>query len=374
MENELLKIDNDKNIINFMFLFCTHTFNSYICWYYGDMFNNVKNIWNDYENYEDYEIYEKFIVKSTGCDYVLQIDWDWKKKINFNIKTLINKKYENNDMKLFDEKNIYLKLNHLKYIDSFVVINFLKLFREVEFNDERTKKQLEYLNDIIFDLSSNSHSIFNIAMGIGKTFILAPLIILHWCENKKISSNYLTFVTLDKLLNQSFFDFLNKYIHLMCDVTIHYNEIVLNDENENKKKLFFVDWSKLKKYIIDFNDHDFEHFYKNNIFIIDEYDWIVNPYKTILNKKINEFSKNIDAKILLDLIKYDFDDINCFIDDKIYNGDNKIIYKNIKICLEKVKLLEYKKQYGFFIIDEQKKHNIKPYSNLNTISTNSQFR
>ena len=87
-----------------------------------------------------------------------------------------------------------------------------------------------------------------------------------------------------------------------------------------KRTLFLISDTKLKKYILKLNQEKTyswsvkNKFLSDNIFIIDEYDWIVDPYKTRYNEKI----KNID------------------LDEKIKNILKKIVdvdYEKIPLCL-----------------------------------------
>ena len=71
------------------------------------------------------------------------------------------------------------------------IFEYINGFNLFDGNDAKKNKpnQLKMINNILRDLKlENDKEIFEIRMGTGKTTVIAPLLILHWCKAK---NNYL---------------------------------------------------------------------------------------------------------------------------------------------------------------------------------------
>ena len=88
-------------------------------------------------------------------------------------------------------------------------------------------------------------SVYQLQMGTGKTAILTPMILMHYCLYVDITqpnNAVITFVTKQQLLKSWFSIFINKLIHNVCDLNISYNTIKENyDYNWDKKHILIVD-------------------------------------------------------------------------------------------------------------------------------------
>lgn len=165
---------------------------------------------------------------------------------NWCIVTKYNSSLQNN--KIDDIDNIYnwcnitnniscLELNKIKY----VINKFQMIIQNVVYIDN-IKNFILLLKDM-YDTCEKS--VYQLQMGTGKTAILTPMILMHYCLYVDITqpnNAVITFVTKQQLLKSWFSIFINKLIHNVCDLNISYNTIKENyDYNWDKKHILIVD-------------------------------------------------------------------------------------------------------------------------------------
>ena len=168
------------------------------------------------------------------------------------------------------------------------------------------QKEMLYTNDsedinkdkIIDDLNKNTNNkIYEILMGRGKTAVITPLIILnqYFTPGTNLSSLY---VVLPKQLVQTSFDILSKLSDLISNIDIttyeRKNKNIINNELFKESNILsIVSDEIIKEYILDSiiksptNNIPTNIFPNKNLFIFDEIDSLIDPFKSDLNKPTN---------------------------------------------------------------------------------------
>jgi hypothetical protein len=240
-------------------------------------------------------------------------------------------------------------------------------------------------NKIIDDLRiGKNNKIYEILMGRGKTSTITPLVLLNQYFTKKsdIVNESSYYIVLPKHLVPSSFDIIVRFSQLFYNFKIKtYSKkgfIITNSEKLKESQIInIISDDLLKEYTLQCimdegetekgkkpqilkKDLSFNYFKKPNLFIYDEIDSLIDPFKSDLNKPINierhinhDFIVNnlikINKNLYWSVIEPSRADNNYGI--AIVENKNKELEKKFKEkmieTIESIKQMTYNQNYGF---------------------------
>jgi len=407
---------------------------------------SIKEIYFDNDNkkgtFSKTDEVNKFINMNVSLDELFN-------KLNFthDILNLITDNYEefykviesklvNDNLKLINEK-LKNEVNKNDAIGLELLREFEKINSEIIYTDDRSlemiiveifsgffikKQQFEIFKTIQTSIDSNlnktdigGYPVNQLLMGKGKSSVIMPLITFYYnLKSGRIKDILL--VVPNHLLRQTYQDISKKYYNIISKSILkkisssRSNNVIINSQAENKKRIFVIDDASLKtmklnslieegNYCSPFNIRK-DSLLNNTLAIFDEIDSIYDPMTSNLNYPTNDdkshsfIHEDISDDLLKKMVDLIFEAVN---DDEIIFdhidqtkiGDNigeylKDSFKLIKNTLKKCDKMIFNKDYGFprlMIIDEMKKtsmtHNESlfavPYNAVNSPVMNSNF-
>ena len=308
---------------------------------------NIFNITNIYTS--NYLLFYRMLIRKIFNDI----------KINFNNLLIKSQVLKNcaEFLKLFENLNseiIYGFSNNRKMEDIVFELHSGIILRNIQ------KKN--YIDKIYKDLENNEYNkMYQILMGIGKTSIITPIVILkdYFLNNK---NNF--YIILPEHLVKDSYNILLQFSNIINDFIINYREKI-NIENYNLNILSDFDYkiylcNNSEKYIKkDMNNIN------NSLFILDEIDIMLDPLKSDLNipkNPIDHPHNNIIIEFFIKLFLYDESTIEKYRDNN--ENFNNIINNNIiKIKTYLIKN-KFKKNFGFGILNFKNPKSVYSFKDL----------
>jgi hypothetical protein len=312
----------------------------------------------------------------------------YTKKYNLFYNIIIDKLYkicikELKELKELEEMNcpqILKKIELLDYNEIFSLEqsrSIEDILFEIHTNYFIKKEQKNIVTDnILVDLSKNiNNKVYEILMGKGKTTTITPLILINQIFKSSIT-NYN--IILPKHLVPSSFDILIKYSQ------IFYKYSIKNQLYNNPNNISILSDSATKEYIltsIKSGTAITKLFSKNNLFIFDEIDTLIDSNKSDLNIPIDDTSHTFDEfifKNILEIIKNLFNNKEINIDLINSTNPDDILILNpfkqkMKSVLKIISNMKYNQNYGFGTISTIEEYNQKYIFQYKTTSYITEF-
>jgi len=338
--------------------------------------------------------------------YINNLDDLYNKLIKVHFNSIYKKLVDNHDKGKLN-CNTYLK--DIIFLDTEVIYNFYKTNKNTNIRTinprtiedilfelhcgffirddqkkmlyDNTKSAKIEDNKIIDDLQNNNNSkIYEILMGRGKTSTITPLILLnqYYTNSKKDNSTY--YIVLPKHLVDQSFDIIVKFSELFYNFNIlayfKKNFGIANSDLLNKPKFInIINDQIIKEYVLESIKKEGEsnptkelslnYFNKENLFIYDEIDSLIDPFKSDLNipvGPINHINHNLIVDNLILIVKNYYNSKEMDDDEKIKMENNNYGINDIKIptfelekklkdklcsTINQIKDMTYNQNFGF---------------------------
>ena len=289
------------------------------------------------------------------------------------------------DIEFLDSNNIYT-LDKKRNIEDILFELHVGFFiradqKKMLYNHTTDIKNNKIIDDLRMD---TNNKIYEILMGRGKTSTITPLILLnqYFTKNKDIVNSSSYYVVLPKHLVPSSFDIIVRFSQIFYNFSLQtYSKkgfTITNSELLKESKIInIISDDLLKEYtlqcIMDEGEKEkgkkpqildkelsFNYFNKQNLFIYDEIDSLIDPFKSDLNKPINierhinhDFIVNnlikINKNLYWSVIEPSRADNNygiTLVENKNKELENKFKEKMIE-TIESIKHMTYNQNYGF---------------------------
>ena len=280
----------------------------------------------------------------------------YKSNYLFFYKMLVNKflneikRNFNNIVKKEGDINTSEILSIIDKLNSEIIYNFDKprKIQDIvcELQDEIILKQIqyEYIEKIYTDNSSgNYNTIYQVLMGIGKTSVMTPILILNYYFNTLERKN--VYIVLPKHLVNESYNKMIKYSNVFTNYNV--NKINITDNNSlnilsdyDYKYYIYQNFDKINN--VDF----YNTVIHNSLFILDEIDTLINPLKSELNIPVLEnYTQHIEYENLVEIyiqkIIYKKDPV-------LDSSEKSIIINNKLLYIDKfIENNIYDKNFGF---------------------------